>query len=114
MSLEETVNRWNAELIDLRELRRVYSYGANRAEKRSNLEKRITAVEWIMALIYRSNQDRPHGPVSERFMRHHYGASGFVSVGKVRKRRSKRPIKRRRIVKIRRRKKLHKRRVRRG
>lgn len=21
---------------------------------------------------------RPHGPVSERFMRHHYGASGYT------------------------------------
>ena len=21
--------------------------------------------------------DKPHGPVSERFMRHHYGASGY-------------------------------------
>jgi hypothetical protein len=24
---------------------------------------------------------KPHGPLSERFMRHHYGASGFVKKG---------------------------------
>ncbi len=24
--------------------------------------------------------DKPHGPVGERFMRHHYGPSGYVSL----------------------------------
>ena len=42
--------RWHAELLDLRELRQRYRYRSQDRVRLSDLERRITAVEWILRL----------------------------------------------------------------